>query len=200
YVGLSRAVSGTLQSGEHAAMRTDSGRVRVFDTFNAASGQALLVWRAAEMAQAGDNAEAILAELERLRTQTRLWAITRDISHVVRGGRMPAWAAPLARLTALTPMARVGLDGRLGLCGMLFARRKAPEVFARKVAARLPAGQRWRVIVGHCDAQAEGERLLAALHQRLDVEEAFLVETGAAIGAHAGRGALIVATQPAPTR
>ena len=198
YVGLSRAVSGTLQSGEHAAARTSSERVRVFDSFNAASGQALLVWRAAEMAKAGADASEILAELERLRPQTRLWAITRDISHVVRGGRLPAWAAPLARLSALTPMARVRANGKLGLCGALFARARAPEVFARRVARKLPRHTRWRVIVGHCDAAAEGERVLVALHTHLQITESFLVETGAAIGAHAGRGALLVAVQPAP--
>ena len=198
YVGLSSAVSGTLQAGEHAAARAGSGRAHAFDTLNAASGQALLVWRAAEMAQAGAGESEILAELERLRPQTLLWAITRDISHVVRGGRIPAWAAPLARLTALTPMARVGADGKLGICGVLFARNRAPEVFARRVARKLPPRTRWRVIVGHCDAAAEGARLLAALGNRIDMAESFLVETGAAIGAHAGRGALLVAVQPAP--
>ncbi|MEO8366527.1 MAG: DegV family protein [Pseudoxanthomonas sp.] len=199
YVGLSRAVSGTLQSGEHAAARTDSTRVRVFDTFNAAAGEALLVWRAAEMAQAGADAITILAELERLRPQTLLWAMTRDISHVVRGGRIPAWAAPLARVTALTPVARVRADGTLGLASVLFARKRAPEAFARRVARKLPAGVRWRVIVGHCDAPTEGERLLTALRARIDISESHVVETGAAIGAHAGPGALIVAVQPAPS-
>lgn len=198
YVGLSRAVSGTLQSGERAAARDGSGRVRVFDTANAASGQALLVWRAAEMAEAGADASAILAELERLRPLTQLWAITRDISHVVRGGRIPRWAAPLARFTALTPMARIREDGTLSIASVLFARERAPEIFARRVARKLATGTRWRVIVGHCDAPAEGERLLAALRSRLEVADSYLVETGAAIGAHAGRGALIVAVQPAP--
>ena len=42
------------------------------------------------------------------------------------------------------------------------------------------------------------ERLLAALRTRLDICEDRLVETGAAIGAHAGPGALIVAVQPVP--
>jgi len=40
--------------------------------------------------------------------------------------------------------------------------------------------------------------LLAALCTRLDLDEDRLVDTGAAIGAHAGQGALIVAVQPAP--
>jgi DegV family protein with EDD domain len=199
YVGLSRAVSGTLQSGEHAAARTNSGRVQVFDTFNAAAGQALLVWRAAELAEAGADASTILAEMERLKPLTLLWAMTRDISHVVRGGRIPAWAAPLARISALTPVARIRENGTLGLSGVLFARERAPEAFARRVAKQLPAGQCWRVIVGHCDAPEEGARLLAALRERIAITDAFVVETGAAIGAHAGQGALIVAVQPAPS-
>jgi hypothetical protein len=200
YVGLSRAVSGTLQSGEAAAARTGQGRVRVFDTVNAASGQALLVWRAAELAHAGADADAIVAELERLRPLTRLWAITPDISHAVRGGRVPRWVAPLAGMSALTPLARMGADGRMGVAGVLFARTRAPEAFARWVARKLEPGARWRMIVGHCDAPAEGQRLLDALLARVQASEAFLVETGAAVGAHAGPGALIVAVQPAPAQ
>ena len=49
YVGLSRAVSGTLQSAETAAQRGVPERTRIFDSGNAAGGQALLAIRAAEM-------------------------------------------------------------------------------------------------------------------------------------------------------
>lgn len=198
YVGLSRALSGTLQSGEHAAARDPGRRVRVFDTVNAACGQALLVWRAAELAAQGQDDASVVAELERLRPLTRMWAIAPDISHAVRGGRIPRWAAPIARLSALTPMAKMSVDGRMVVAGILLTRAQAPEAFARRVARQLPAGQRWRLIVGHCDDRAGAERLLAALRTRLQISEDRLVETGAAIGAHAGPGALIVAVQPAP--
>jgi DegV family protein with EDD domain len=197
YVGLSRAVSGTLQSGEQAAARADgSGRVQVFDTFNAAGGQALLAWRAAELAADGIELAAILAELERLRPLTATWAMARDISHAVRGGRIPPWAGPLVRFTGLTPIAKFKPDGRLGVSGGVFAKAGAPEAFARYIAKRSPRGLRWRAIVGHCDARADGERLLEALRRRLDLEQAWVVETGPALGAHAGRGALLVSLQP----
>ena len=198
YVGLSRALSGTLQSGEHAAARDPGRRVRVFDTINAACGQALLVWRAAELAAEGRDEGEVVAELERLRPLTRMWAIAPDISHAVRGGRIPRWAAPIARLSALTPMAKMSVDGRMVVAGILLTRAGAPEAFAQRVVRQLPAGKRWRLIVGHCDARAGAERVLAALRARLDISEHRLVETGAAIGAHAGQGALIVAVQPAP--
>ncbi|MCM2335573.1 MAG: DegV family EDD domain-containing protein [Pseudomonas sp.] len=198
YVGLSRAVSGTLQSAEHAALRGDPARTTVFDTVNAAGGQALLAWRAGELADAGADAAAIVAELERLRPLTLTWAMARDIRHAVRGGRIPAWAGPAVRWSGLTPIARVRADGRLGIAGGLLARAGAPEAFARYVAKRLPRRTRWRLIVGHCGAPADGERLLAAMRARVDAVESYLVATGPAIGAHAGQGALVVALQPAP--
>lgn len=198
YVGLSRAVSGTLQSAEQAATRVGEGRVHVLDSVNAAGGQGLLAWRAAELAAAGGAVADIVAELERLRPLTLTWAMARDIRHAVRGGRIPAWAEPVVRLTGLTPVARFRDDGRLKVAGGLLARQRAPEAFARYVARRLPTGTRWRAIVGHCDAAEDGARLLQALRGRADVVEAHLVETGPAIGAHAGRGALVVSVQPAP--
>lgn len=207
YVGLSRAVSGTLQSAEQAAARIDGTQVRVFDTVNAAGGQGLLVWRAAELAAGGADTDAIVRELERLRPLTPTWAMARDIRHAVRGGRMPAWAEPAVRFTGLTPIARMRAGGTLGVAGGLIARARAPEAFAAYVARRAAKATglrdghgttRLRAIVGHSDAPDDGRRTLDALRQRLDLAEAHLVETGPAIGAHAGRGTLVVSLQPAP--
>jgi DegV family protein with EDD domain len=200
YVGLSRAVSGTLQSAEHAAARGDAAKAHVFDSVNAAGGQALLAWRAAELADAGADVDAILRELERLRPLTLTWAMARDITHAVRGGRIPRWAEPAVRFTGLTPVAKVTTEGKLGVAGGLFAKAGAPEAFAAYVAKRvrkaLGPSTRLRAIVGHCDARQDGERLLVALRGQLDFVEAHLVETGPAIGAHAGRGTLVASVQP----
>lgn len=195
YVGLSRAVSGTLQSAETAAARVDAARSHVFDTANAAGGQALLAIRAAELAQQGASSEQIVRELERLRPLTLTWAIARDLSHGVRGGCVPRWAKPLIEGLGMTPVAKVRPDGRLGVAGALFGRHRVPERFADYVARRLPKA-RWRLIVGHCDSAADGQALLDALRARLDCAEGWLVETGPAVGAHAGPGALVVSVQP----
>jgi DegV family protein with EDD domain len=198
YVGLSRAVSGTLQSAETAAARTDARRARVVDSANASGGLALLALRAAELAGEGRDADAIVAELERLRPLTLTWAVARDLSHGVRGGRVPAWAKPLIQGLGLTPVVRFSPEGKLKVAGALWGTRDVPARFARHVAKRLPPGQRWRVIVGHADARADGEALLAAVDAAIAPAERWLVETGPAIGAHAGQGALVIAVQPLP--
>ena len=198
YLGVSRAVSGTLQSAETAAQRGHPERTFVFDSANAAGSLALLAIAAAEAARDGLDAPAIIALLERLRPQTLTWAVTRDLTMAVRGGRVPAWGKPLVQGLGLTPIAKVTAAGKLSLVGGLLGKRNVPEKLARYIARRVPAGQRWRVIVGHCDARADGERLLEALRGRLACEQAWLAETGPAVGAHAGPGALVACLQPAP--
>ena len=198
YVGVSRTLSGTLQSGETAARGRDKP-VRCIDSGHVSAGESLLAWRAGEMAAAGADGDAIERELQRLRPLTKTWAMARDISHAVRGGRIPRWAGPVVRWSGLTPVAAVSDAGTLKVAGGLFAKQRAPEAFARYVARRTPASKGWRVVVGHSDALADGERLLAALRERLPVVEAHLVEVGPAVGAHAGQGTLVVGLQPAPS-
>ena len=198
YVGLSRPLSGTLQSAEMAA-RGFAHPPRVFDSGHASAGQALLAWRAGELASQGVDAAAIETELLRLRPLTMTLALARDISHAVRGGRIPRWAEPVMRWSGLIPIIAIKPDGKLKLAGGLFARSGAPDAFACYIGKRVAHGHGWRLIVGHCDALADGEQLLAALRERLTIVEGHLVEVGPAIGAHAGPRTLVVGLQPAPT-
>ena len=192
YLGVARAVSGTIQSAESAAQRGHPDRTFIFDSANAAGGQALLTIAAAEAAKRGDDATSIVQMLERLRASTLTWAVTRDITLAVRGGRVPAWAKPLVQGLGLTPIAKVTPEGRLRIAGAMVGKRRVPERFAAYVARHIDRSRRWRVIVGHCDARADGEQVLQQLQGLLACQDAWLVETGPAVGAHAGPGALVI--------
>ncbi|MEO5829199.1 MAG: DegV family protein [Rhodanobacter sp.] len=196
YVGVARAVSGTIQSAESAAQRSAAGRCFIVDSANAAGGQALLAIAAAEAARRGDDAATIVARLEILRPLTLTWAMTTDLSMAVRGGRLPAWSKRVVETLGLTPIARIKPSGKLGVVKGLFGRKHLPERFAKYVTSRVRRNHRWRLIVGHCDAAGAGAQLLEHLRRLLDCQDAWLVETGPAIGAHAGPGTLVVSLQP----
>lgn len=200
YTGISRAISGTLQSGEHAAARVDAARVRVVDTGHASCGAGLIALAAAEAAVNGAAPEDVAALAARLRHETWTWAVARDIGFGVRGGRVPRWAGPVVDALGVTPVAKMQPGGKLAIAGALWGRRDVPARFARYVVRRLPQASRWRVMVGHCDAQADGQALLDALRALLDCDAGWLVEAGPAIGAHAGPQALVVAVQRMPAQ
>lgn len=195
-VSLSRALSGTLQSAAGAAARTATDRISVFDTRQVAASQGLLVIWAAEAAEAGLTAPRILEGLEKMRARTAIYAVIRDISHGVRGGRVPRLALPLTRLLAFSLMVRDRPSGRLGLMGGVWGRGQLPERFARRVARQLRPGRRYRLIVGHGDCAADAERVAAALRASgREIDRLWIVETGAAVGAHAGPGCLVIGVQ-----
>lgn len=196
YVGLSRALSGTLQSGETAAARSDPARVHVIDSRTGAAAQGLLAIDAAEAAAAGLDAEAIAARVRAMVPRTQLFAVVRDLSYGVRGGRAPKLALPLSKLLGFVPLIRSGANGKLGLGGVLFGRDRLAERFAAALARRLPPDKRWRLLIGHCDCAEEGERLRDALRRLVpSIERDWLIEAGSGIGAHAGPGSLVVGVQ-----
>jgi DegV family protein with EDD domain len=196
YVGLSRAVSGTLQSAETAAKRGHAERTHIFDTANAAGGQGLLVMAAAEAAKRACTPAEIIRILEHLKPLTQTWACTTDISHAVRGGRVPRWAGVIAGWFGLTAIAKVSPEGKLAIKGGMLGKQRTVEKFAAYIAKRLDGNQRYRAIVGHCGDEAAGQQLLAEFAGLVDCSEAWCVETGSAIGAHGGPGCLVVSVQP----
>ena len=198
YVGLSRAVSGTLQSAELAAQETDPARVRVVDTRNGSGGQGLLAVHAAERALAGADAAAIIAEVTTLAEVTRTFAYVRDLGNAVRGGRIPRWTLPITQWLRLVPIVRLGGgDGRLHVCGILRDRGDLQARFVARVVRTLDRSRRWRAEVLHCDNAVEGERVRDALLRKLPgVDVAAVLDAGSAIGAHAGSGAVVIALMP----
>jgi len=198
YVGLSRALSGTLQSAERAAQETDPKRVRIVDTRNGSGGQGLLAVHAAERALAGADAATIAAELATLAQQTRTFAYARDLSNAVRGGRIPSWALPITQWLRLVPVIRLGGgDGRVHVRGVMLDRTGLPARFVARVVHRLDRSRRWRAEVLHCDNAIEGENVRSALLRMLpDADVGELLDAGSAIGAHAGPGAVVISLMP----
>ncbi len=201
YIGLSRALSGTLQCAE-AASAALGGHVHVVDTANVSGGQGLLAVHAAELAKAGLDAASIVREVEDLRERTSTWAYVRDLTSAVRGGRIPAWALPITRWLGLVPMARIGGgDGRLHVFGVGRDHRDLAARFVARVLRRIDCSVRWRAQVMHCDNAQEGARVRTALIAQLPgVDCAELLDAGSAIGAHAGSGAIVISMMPKRTR
>jgi DegV family protein with EDD domain len=195
-VSLGRALSGTFQSATAAAARTDADRISVFDTSHVAGAQGLLALWATEAAEAGLGVSRILEGLARMRARTALYAVAPDIRYAVLGGRAPRLALPLTRLLRLSLLFRNRADGRFGPMGGLWGRANLPERFARTVARRLDPARRYRLIVGHCDCAGDAERVQASLRVLVrGIDHIWLVETGIAIGAHAGPGSLVIGVQ-----
>jgi hypothetical protein len=202
-LNVTGSASGTRQAAESAASRVAAReRVTVIDTRNASAGQGLVVMYAAECAAAGMDAAEVDAAVRAVLPRTRTFACLPTLDYAVRGGRVPAIARTLAKLLRLSPLLAVFPDGRIAVGGVLLGRRNLTTKFARFVGRRIAPTRRYRVIVGHGNAPAEGQRLLELLTGgRSNIDRAWLVPLGAALGVHGGPGFLVVGLQEyAPPR
>ncbi|MCB1627204.1 MAG: DegV family EDD domain-containing protein [Xanthomonadales bacterium] len=194
-IGLSSQVSGTWQAACHAAARFGD-RIQVLDSLNVSSGQALLALYAAEAAQQGLQPSQVIEATQAMLPRTRTYGLLADLRYGARGGRIPAWLAPVGRW--IGGYLRVeNSKGRIRPRGLhLGTREQAAGRFVRRIAHAWRGTDHVRAIVAHCDAEAEARQALAALRGEIPgLSGAWIVECGPALGAHAGPGSIVVGLQ-----
>ena len=194
-INVTRRVSGTVSAAETAAARTTAhGKVHVLDSMNASVGQGLVVMYAAERAQAGDTLEQIIAATQRIIPLTETFGLVGSLAYAVRGGRVPGYVKSIADALRLMPVLHSTIDGSFKGGGILFGRKKLQEKFARYLERRLPGTKRYRLLIGHANAESDGRWLLQRLSGS-NVVEAKLLPLGSALGVHGGPGTLCVGAQ-----
>lgn len=194
-VQLTGAVSGTLQAARQAAGRTEpAGTVSVVDTRNCSLGQGLLVMLAAELAAEGKNREEVTAALTTAIEKVSTFAVVRDLSHAVRGGRVGPGAKRAADLLRITPVIHTNPTGEVKAGKFYFGRGQTVKRFSRYLLKQLDANRARRLAVGHGQAEADARELQARLGDAMpNLERSYFTEIGAAVGVHAGPGTLVVA-------
>jgi DegV family protein with EDD domain len=205
-IALTSQASGTYSAALGAAQRVSAeGRpIRVVDSLNASLGQGLITIAAAEKARDGATVAEVEAVAREAVATTRTFALLATVDYAVKGGRVPAFAKVLADRLRLSVILATRPDGKVGLGGVLWGRRRLPQRFARFAARRAarpvdPGAPRYRVLVGHGNAAAEAEALaqhVVAQFPPGSVEFAHVTDMGPALGVHGGPGTLIVALQP----
>jgi DegV family protein with EDD domain len=197
YVGLTARVSGTFQSAETAAARTQTrAAIRTLDSGTAALGQGLIAMRAAEAAATGSELEAVQAAAVAARRRTRTWGCLVTLEFAVRGGRVPRWAGRIADFLGVSPILVVRADGSVGVGGALFGRRHPYRRFGRYLRRRLDPAKRWRIGISHANAPDAARQVQEEMAAGLrDPEFLPLIPLGTALGVHGGPGCVVVAAQ-----
>ncbi len=195
-IPISGKLSGTCQAAEQTAARMGDQPITIHDSLNAACGQALLTLYAAEAAANGWPLQRILDGLTAIGSETRTFALARDLSWGVRGGRIKPWMEWLARKLRLNPVLANTVDGHLTARGVIPGRQQAVARFARWLLRRMDRRRVYRVLISHADALDDARRLRELLLTgHPEVDACWIEEASPAVGVHAGPGALIVGLQ-----
>lgn len=190
---LSGALSGTFQAGVTAARVGGVDGIRLVDGRTVSLGLGMLALRAAELAESGWSAEAIVTELERLRTRNGVFLTVDSYDNLIRSGRVSRGRAWLGGMLDIKPI--LSLDGTGRVVPVDRVRGKdavVPRVLALIEQQLTPRPNAVRFGVAHAEAPEAAERLRTALVAAYQPRDCFVALATGVLGTHVGPGAWAV--------
>lgn len=196
YIGVSSALSGTLQSATIAASMLESDRIHIVDSQTGAGGQKLLVLHACRLRDEGKlSAGEIAGELRSLCSRIHLYASLDTLENLARSGRISKAAASIGTLAQLKPLVCLTpkTEGAIEVCGKAIGRHRAIDaavklVTKHKIDERFPLIPVYSYSSDNCAAFI---RKLAAAG--VTAEEAMASALGPTLSTHIGPNAYGIA-------
>ena len=191
-VHLAEALSGTFRSASEAAgmlaAEGFAGRVSVHDAQTGAGGLGVLVLAAAELAQRGCSAEAILEGVMQARASLGMWFCLDTLEYLRRGGRIGAAQAAVGSALKVKPILTFGSE--ITPVGRVRTHRRALERMAEYLR-ELRDGGAGAWIVQHAQSPDDADRLVQAGQEIFGFDPLFCSQVGPVLGAHLGAGMLV---------
>jgi DegV family protein with EDD domain len=191
-IHLSGAISGTLASARSAAAdaltRHPGRRIEVVDSVNACGGMGAIVLAAAAVANAGGDADAVVARAVEVRDRIKIWFAVDTLEFLRRGGRIGAAQAWVGGALKIKPILTL-VDGEISPIERVRTQGRAFERLVEYLESRRDAGATtW--MIQHIRAPDQAQRLVDRGRAMFGSEPLFVSEIGPVIGAHAGPGVL----------
>ena len=187
-IHMTGGMSGTVRSAESAAQMT-SAKVNVVDSRFISKGLAFQVLEAAQMAAAGQTADEIVARLNKVREQTRLFVVVDTLDNLVKGGRIGKGRAMIGSLLNIKPIA--SLEG--GEYTPVSKARSHSQV-VKYLSNQFAADTEGKTIKGvglvHAEGEGLAEKIKAAVLETSGYDDFSIEETTPIVSTHTGPGAI----------
>lgn len=181
-INMSSDVSATGQSARTAVSTlSDVVNVHCVDSRSVSVGLGTLVTAAAEAANAGADAQTVLAQLEDMIPRVHVIAVLDTLDNLKKGGRIGGAQALLGSMLSIKPCIDVS-TGRVEEAGRQRTRKKALAWLRDSLTE---AGPIERLAVGHGLAD-DFPAFMTSLGETVDVSNAHTTVIGPVIGTHGG--------------
>jgi len=185
-------LSGTVRSAIVASHDFPQADIRVIDTRTIAGPLATMVLLAAQWAQEGVDADAILARVQDLMARQRIYFVVDTLEYLHKGGRIGGAKALLGSVLQIKPILTLK-DGRVEPFEQQRTKRRALARLRELVLAECPRSEEAYLCVMHADAKEEAQALADDFAAELGLPEVPIYELPPAIVVHAGPGVLATA-------
>ncbi|MDX1674581.1 MAG: DegV family protein [Longimicrobiales bacterium] len=186
---LAEALSGTFGSAQTAAKRLDDTAIHLMDSRGISVLQGLLVMKAAELAELGQDPDTIIAELNRVRDQSSIFFTVDTFDRLIASGRVSRGRAWLGSLLDIKPILGVDASGAAQPVSKVRGYDALLPKVLGLVEERIGDAREFRFGVVHVDAQEMAEEIRTALLDRFGERDVLVSPATPVIATHIGRNA-----------
>lgn len=195
-IHISEKLSGTLSSAYMAAeMVRDKVPVTVVDSTVASMGLGLIAIAAARAIENGADRAAVLAEIERARTQLDLYFTVETLANLNRTGRIGKASALIGSLLNIRPVLTFN-DGQIVPHEKYRGSSTKANMRLLELLGAAMGDRPCTAALVHADVPDEAARLADLAPQYLKAKEIFVSTIGPIVGTHAGPGTVGVMAIP----
>jgi DegV family protein with EDD domain len=187
-VTVSSQLSGTMNSAYGARNLLDIP-LHVVDSLSASMGLGWQVLAAARARDRGEDVEAILAEIRRVRERLSVFFVVDTLEYLHRGGRVSGLARFVGSAIQLKPLLVVDTaTGRIDLCERVRTRERALHRLVEVTFEGVDPAQPLHVAVLHGAAPDDARTVRDEIEDRYHPDDLLLGQTTPTIGVHSGPG------------
>ncbi|QRN84522.1 DegV family protein (plasmid) [Chloroflexota bacterium] len=187
YIGLSSQLSATMANAELAKDQMNRGDIHLIDSLNLSTGIGLLALKAADLRDAGLDADEITTEVLASRDKVRTAFVIDTMDYLYKGGRCTALQAIFGSMLKIRPIINVRPDGTLGVRDKVRgSRQKALNELLSGFKNDLPNVDLTRVFVTHSGCPEDADYLAEKLKSMADIKDVLITVAGSTIGSHCG--------------
>ncbi len=192
---ISSKLSGTYQSALDARQMLPDANIVVIDSRFVAAALGLMAVTAAEMAADGRSMDEIVARVEQMRRDMKLFFVVDTLEYLQKGGRIGAASAFLGTLLKVKPILTLD-EGIVKPLDKVRSKRKAVRRLLDELESHVSPGQPVQVVVMHAQVPDEVRELESEVRRRFNCQRTIFGEVGSVVGVHTGPGVLGAAICP----
>lgn len=197
YAGLSNGLSGTMGNAILARSMFleahPNADITVVDTLSASAGLGALIVEAVERMKLGWSKADIQGWMEDNAIRTNHWFAIDDLSHLKKGGRIPAAIAFVGTALQVKPILTLAHDGKIKSYASVRGRQKSLKFIFERFEEFIGEPEKRVVMICHGHCEDDAMKLKLMIEEKYKPKMILVSELSATIATHVGPGMIAVA-------
>lgn len=185
YIGVSSGLSGTFNSVRLVANEFDGLNIHCFDSKTLSCAQNMLILAAIAAIKTTDNVQEILNKLQEIRKKMVAMFCVRDLTYLIKGGRIGKVAGTVGNLLKLCPVIKVNDDGIYETASKTIGFNRAIDMLINEFKSRF-ANVEIAISLTYSSNKEIAEKIKSEIKKHCNVKSCEMNPVTAVLGVHTG--------------